>query len=329
MSPKDRAYRAIEFGSPDRVPICYFNRDIERSDVLTTGFAPAAGFRPSKSEATEWGYVWHKLDETMGQPGAAPLADAGSFATYVPPDPWAPGRLDHLARFIAEGHPELAQGRDRFLAFGLGITGFDQATFLRGMEQLLVDLYTDRQAAERVLDMVFDFENAMIERVRNLDLDCVKFGDDWGTQRGLMISPDMWREVFKPRYAEQFEVIHRAGKKVWFHSCGNVYPIIGDMIDIGVDVLEFLQPDVMGIDNLARDFGGKVCFCCSVDHQRVAISGGRQEILDYAGKLISKLGSFGGGFIACIEDYSCLGMPEQNYQWICEAFAQCGSEVIG
>ena len=95
-----------------------------------------------------------------------------------------------LARFIAEGHPELAQGRDRFLAFGLGITGFDQATFLRGMEQLLVDLYTDRQAAERVLDMVFDFENAMIERARNLDLDCVKFDDPWSTRRGEARSPE-------------------------------------------------------------------------------------------------------------------------------------------
>ncbi len=320
MSPKDRVHRAIEFGSPDRVPICYFNRDIERSDVLATGFGPPTGFRPSEPGATEWGFIWHKLDETMGQPREAPLADTGSFDAYVPPDPLAPGRLNHLPQFIADG-------RDRFLVFGLGITGFDQATFLRGMEQLLVDLYTDRAAADRVLDLVFGFENSMIEQVRDADLDCVKFGDDWGTQRGLMISPEKWREVFKPRYAEQFEMIHRAGKKVWFHSCGNVYSIIGDMIDIGVDVLEFLQPDVMGIDNLARDFGGKVCFCCSVDHQRVAISGGRQAIFDYAGELIDKLGSYGGGFIACIEDYSCLGMSDRNYRWICEAFDTCGREV--
>lgn len=313
-------YRAIEFGRPDRVPIYYFNRDIERSDVISTAFEPPAGFQPREPGATEWGYVWHKLDGTMGQPGYAPLAETESISAYLPPDPWAPGRLDHVAQSVAEH-------QDRFIAFGLGITGFDQATFLRGMEQFLVDLYTDRAAAERVLDIVFEFENAMIEQVRDLDVDCVKFGDDWGTQRGLMISPELWREVFRPRYAEQFEMIRRAGKKVWFHSCGNVYPIIGDMIDIGVDVLEFLQPDVMGIDNLARDFGGMVCFCCSVDHQRVAISGSRQEIFGYAGELIGKLGSFGGGFIACIEDYSCLGMPEQNYQWICEAFNACGVET--
>lgn len=320
MSPKDRVYRAVGFGSPDRVPVCYFNRDIDRSDVLAVVVGSPAGFRSSQPGATEWGYVWHKLDETMGQPGEAPLASAESIAGYVPPDPRAPGRLDHVPRFIAENP-------DRFLALGLGITGFDQATFLRGMEQLLVDLYTDRATAERVIDIVFGFENAIIEQVRDMDVDCVKFGDDWGTQRGLMVSPDLWREVFKPRYAEQFEMIHRAGKKVWFHSCGNVYPIIGDFIDIGVDVLEFLQPDVMGIDNLARDFGGKVCFCCSVDHQRVAISGSRQGIFDYASELIDKLGAFGGGFIACIEDYSCLGMPEQNYQWICEAFDTYGREV--
>ncbi|MGC8862222.1 MAG: uroporphyrinogen decarboxylase family protein [Armatimonadota bacterium] len=321
MSPREIVHRAIEFRGPDRVPIVYFNRDTERSDVLTANVAPAEGFVASEPGATEWGYVWHKLDETMGQPREAPLADAQAIDSYKPPDPTAPGRLDHLREFIN-------QGRDRFLVLGLGITGFDQATFLRGMEQLLVDLYTDRKTAEKVLDLVFNFENSIIEQAAAFEIDCVKFGDDWGTQRGLMISPELWRAVFKPRYAQQFQMIHAAGKKVWFHSCGNVYPTIGDLIDIGADVLEFLQPDVMGIDNLARDFGGKVCFCCSVDHQRVAISGSKQDIFDYAGRLISKLGSFDGGFIACIEDYSCLGMSEQNYQWICEAFSTLGREKM-
>ncbi len=79
-------------------------------------------------------------------------------------------------------------------------------------------------------------------------VDAVGFADDWGTQQGLMISPAQWRESSRPRYAEQFERIHRQGKKVWFHSCGNLWDILGDFIDIGVDVLELLQPDIFGID---------------------------------------------------------------------------------
>jgi uroporphyrinogen-III decarboxylase len=137
-----------------------------------------------------------------------------------------------------------------------------------------------------------------------------------------MISPEIWREVFRPRYFEQFELVHQAGKKVWFHSCGNIRPIIPDLIDIGVDVLELLQPDVFGIERLSEEFGGQVCFCCSVDHQRLALTGTRDAIFAYVRRLNDQLGSFDGGFIGYIEDYGTLGMSEQSYQWICEAFGE-------
>ncbi|MHB9035518.1 MAG: uroporphyrinogen decarboxylase family protein [Armatimonadota bacterium] len=320
MFPKEIVYRAIEFKNPPRVPVVYFNRDFEKSDILASYYSPSEGYEPSEPGKTEWGYVWQTLDGTMGQPIGCPLADLSNLTCYAPPNPHAPGRLVHLNQFADEN-------RDKFLLLGLGITGFDQAIFLRGLEDFLSDLYLDRAAAERILDIVFDFENGMIEQTTGHALDCIKFADDWGTQNGMIVSPDLWRDVFKPRYARQFELVHKAGKKVWFHTCGNVYPIIGDLIDVGVDVIELLQPDLLGIDNLARDFGGKVCFCCSVDHQRTALSGTRDEVFTYADKLISKLGSFGGGFIAYIEDYSCLGMSEQNYQWICEAFDFYGKAV--
>jgi hypothetical protein len=174
--------------------------------------------------------------------------------------------------------------------------------------------------------MVFAFENGIIDQAVQYPVDAVAFGDDWGTQQGLMIALDQWRALFKPRYAAQFERVRRAGKKVWFHSCGNVHAILGDLIDIGVDVIELLQPDVMGIERLAADFGGKVCFCCSVDHQRRAISGTREEIFGYARRLRDTLGAFNGGYIAYIEDYACLGMDEQHYQWIREAFHGLNAE---
>jgi hypothetical protein len=105
-----------------------------------------------------------------------------------------------------------------------------------------------------------------------------------------------------------------------------VHAIIGDLIKTGVDVIELLQPDVMGIERLAQDFGGKVCFCCSVDHQRRAISGTRDEIFDYARRLRDTLGAFNGGYIAYVEDYACLGMDEEHYQWIREAFHGLNAE---
>ncbi len=313
MTSKEIVYRAVEMRDPPRVPIVYFNRDIERSDAPWVGFGPGRDFKPGVPEATEWGYVWRTLDGTMGQPECLPLADPAKIDSYVPPDPRAPGRLDHVSEFVEEN-------RDKFTVFGVGISGFNQATFLRGMEDFLADLYTDRALADRVLDIVYGFENSMIEGLSDYPIDAVKFGDDWGTQKGLIISPSLWREVFKPRYAEQFDLVHRSGKKVWFHSCGQVYDIIGDLIDIGLDIIELLQPDLLGVERLSREFGGKICFCCSIDHQRRAITGTRDEIFAYAKFLNDQLGSFHGGFIAYIEDYSSLGMSEANYQWIREAF---------
>lgn len=313
VTRKEIVSRAIERTGPPRVPINYCNRDFDSSDTMGVGFASAAGFTPSQPGETEWGFVWEVLDDTMGQPKTHPLADWDRIADYAPPDPHAPGRFDGIEDVIAPW-------QDRFVKFGLSITGFNQATFLRGFEAFLADLYTGRAPAERVLDLVFDFENAIIEQALRYPIDAVAFGDDWGTQQGLMIDPGLWREVFRPRYADQFARVRRAGKKVWFHTCGNVYDIIGDLIDAGVDVLELLQPDLLGVERLARDFGGTVCFCCSIDHQRRAISGTRDEIFAYARFLRDTLAAFNGGFIAYIEDYACLGMTERNYQWIREAF---------
>lgn len=322
ITRKEIVLAAIERKGPPRLPINYCNRDFECSDTISVGFGTASGFVPPESGATEWGYVWEVLDKTMGQPKTHPLADWDRIAAYVPPDPHAPGRFDALP-------DQIAAASERFIKFGIGISGFNQATFLRGFENLLMDLYTDRERVERVLDIVFDFENGLVEQAVQHPIDAVAFGDDWGTQKGLMIDPGIWREVFRARYADQFARVHDAGKKVWFHSCGDVTAIIGDLIDVGVDVIELLQPDLLGVERLARDFGGKVCFCCSIDHQRRAISGTRDEIFAYARFLRDTLGAFNGGFIAYIEDYACLGMSEQNYQWIREAFHGLNGEMPG
>jgi uroporphyrinogen decarboxylase len=313
MLPREIVQRAIERRDPPRLPINYCNRDWEFSDTFPLGMRPAEGFEPSGAGMTEWGYVWHKLDETMGQPKVHPLSDWGRIQDYVPPDPYAPGRLEHLPEAIATH-------QDRFLKFGMGITGFNIVTFLRGFEDFLMDLYLDRARVEQLLDLVWDFENGIIEQMAVYPADAVAFGDDWGTQKGLMIAPTLWREVFKPRYVDQFARVHRQGKKVWFHTCGDVHSIIGDLIEAGVDVLELLPPDIFGVERLASEFGGQVCFCCAIDHQRRAISGTREEINAYARLLVEQLGAYHGGFIAYIEDYASLGMSEQNYQSIRQAF---------
>lgn len=313
MTRREIVLRAIERTGPSRLPVHYCNRDFDCSDTWNAGYGPARDFRPAEDGATEWGFVWETFDGTMGQPKTHPLADWETIKTYRAPDPLAPGRFAALPQM-------LEQAAGRFVKFNLGITGFNQATFLRGYEAFLMDLYTDRERAEQVLDLVFAFENGIIDEALRYPIDAIGFGDDWGTQCGLMISVDLWREVFLPRYTAQFERIRRAGKHVWFHSCGDVRAIIGDLIDSGASVIELLQPDVLGVEWLGRTYGGRVCFCCSIDHQRRAIHGGPDEIRAYARLLRDTLGAYDGGFIAYIEDYASLGMSETNYQAIREAF---------
>jgi hypothetical protein len=313
MTSRELVTRAIERTGPDRIPLYYTNRDAHLSDLYCVGAGGATGIAPAEPGMTEWGFVWESLDKTMGQPHTHPLADSRNIATYCPPDPYAAGRFDHMEQV-------LQNAGDKFRMMHLGITGFNQATFLRGFEAFLEDLYCEPDDAAKVLDYVIGYETGLIEQSGQYDIDAIAFGDDWGTQQGLMISPNKWKEVFKPRYKEQFDLIHKQGRKVWYHSCGNVWDMIPDMIEIGVDVFEFLQPDVFGVENLAREFGGHVSFACSVDHQRRAITGTREEIFAYTSLLRDTLGSFNGGYIGYLEFYDSMGMTEQTYQWIHEAF---------
>jgi len=90
MLPKEIVLRAIEFRHPPRIPVHYCNRDLDSSDTYTVGWDAANGFIPSQPGQSEWGFIWHSLDQTMGQPEGHPLADWDKLDTYVPPDPFAP-----------------------------------------------------------------------------------------------------------------------------------------------------------------------------------------------------------------------------------------------
>jgi len=108
MTRKEIVYRAIEHRNPPRLPINYCNRDFEDSDAIGVGYGPARDFIPREPGDTEWGFVWSVLDKTMGQPKTHPLADWEAIGRYCPPDPHAPGRLDHFPE-------QLAKEQDRFI----------------------------------------------------------------------------------------------------------------------------------------------------------------------------------------------------------------------
>ena len=144
--------------------------------------------------------------------------------------------------------------------------------------------------------------------------------DDWGSQNGLMISPDLWRSLFKPYYARVFAEIHRLGMDAIFHSCGNVTPIVGDLIDIGLDMLDPVQPGAMDIAQIAREFGGKAAFCGAVDVQNLLVSGSPQQVKDVVRRVVETLGRpFGGALLLGPANVMTPDIPFENLVALFEA----------
>ena len=137
---RELVLQAIERRRPPRLPICYCNRDFDQGDALIFPYGKAADFQETEPGLTEWGYVWKKVDATMGQPCKEPLLDWDRLAVFRPPDPMASGRMAPIA-------PLLRRYPGKFMVMDMGITGSNAAMFLRGFENFIMDLTTDRRRA--------------------------------------------------------------------------------------------------------------------------------------------------------------------------------------
>jgi len=149
------------------------------------------------------------------------------------------------------------------------------------------------------------------------------FTEDWGTQEDLIVSPELWRSFFKPRYKILFDTMHGYGWDVWMHSCGKVNRIIGDLIEIGLNVINLQQPRALGIEEVGREFAGKITFQSLCDIQATLPSGSdadvRQDVLD----LLKHWATPRGGFI--LSDYGdgeAIGVPLDRKRLMFECFME-------
>ena len=122
---------------------------------------------------------------------------------------------------------------------------FEPIYWLRGMEQFFVDLYEHRDEIERLLDKLLDLQITTAKVYADVGCDGILTSDDWGSQRNLLIDPDLWRGFYKPRYKVFVDAVHAAGLDVTFHSDGNLDSIFPDIVEIGFDVFNPLQPGAM------------------------------------------------------------------------------------
>lgn len=316
MLRREIVERAITFKDPPRVPIFMFNRDFDKSDVRMLTYAQAKSFTPKRHGESEWGYVQESVDKTAGQITASPIEDWADLENYVPPVADLPERFEHIKNFVGT--------TDQFIIGDLGISGFSKYTFLRGFENTMTDFYLEEENMNRLLDIIFSFEETVIERMLQCGADAISFYDDWGSQKSLFVSLDMWRKFFKERYRRQFDLIKKYNRHIFFHSCGYVMDIIPELIELGVDIVNFNGLEVMGLENVAK-YRGKLCFCCPVDLQSVAIKADRRQIFDYTKRMIEELGTPHGGYMGYIEEYSSIGLTDENY-WNCyDAYQEYGT----
>ncbi len=307
---------AIGFQHPARIPLWFVNADQTAGDVMVYHLSLT---RSDGSGDNEWGYHLHKLDDgTMGHPTAPHLPDWSAAEGFQAPPPREGDRLAALPEFLD------ACG-DRYRLASLDLSGFTVYTLLRGFENSMVDFLAEPERFARLMDTIVDFECEMTALAARRGFHGIHFADDWGTQSGLMVSPKLWRTLFKPRYRRQFDRAHQLGLHVWYHCCGNFGDVVDDFHEIGVDVLNVSQPNVMDLRPIARRLRGRQCFLLPISYQTVSIRGTVEEIYAEARRLYDLLATPAGGMIGYVEEYGCMGMSRKNYLACAEAFRRLGT----
>ena len=192
---------------------------------------------------------------------------------------------------------------------------FCQVCDLFGMEEAMRRMVIEPRLFEAALEHVTEHTLAYLERLLDAcgqALPILCLGDDFATQRGMMLSPELWRRILKPRYARLFELGKRRGKFIWFHSCGDITAVLPDLIEIGVDVWETVQLHTLPIspEALKREYGQHLTFFGGVNTQRLPFIT-PEEVRAEVQRCIGVLGR-GGGYICGPDHHIKPDVPPQN-----------------
>ncbi|HEY5913571.1 MAG TPA: uroporphyrinogen decarboxylase family protein [Verrucomicrobiae bacterium] len=314
--------QAIRFESPERLPIVFWNRDQEEGDIMLYHLALGAPGDGTPNAwnwvQNEWGYRLESLgDGTMGHPVAPFYAELPSPGGIRVPPLREAERMSAVPAFLQ------ACG-DRYRLASLDLSGFTVYTLLRGFENSMQDFLLHPEGFAGLMDRILGFECELMTMAARHGFHGIHFADDWGTQTGLMISPELWRRLFKPRYARQFAHAHQLGLHIWFHCCGRIDSIVQDFHEIGADVINISQPNVVDMASVGCRLRGRQCFMVPISYQTVSIHGTPAEIHAEARRLYELLGAPSGGFIGYVEEYGIMGMSVENYRACAQAFRRLG-----
>jgi len=196
-----------------------------------------------------------------------------------------------------------------------------EAWYIRGFEATLMDCVTEEDFYAELLERMTELTLALVAACADVPADAIMMGDDWGDQRGILIGPERWRRFVKPRYARIFQAIHDQGKLAIMHCCGSAADVMGDIVEIGLDVLESVQPEAGGMNPYAlkKQWGDKLTFWGGLGSQRTIPFGTPDEIRDEIRHLRSEM-SRGGGYILAPAKPLRPETPTENAVAVVEEF---------
>ena len=323
MTSREIVRRCIEFREPPRIGLHFAVAPIDGKTWPLTDFAGVGyGADPDVHLAdgeNEWNLPRETFDttgENMGQVKKHPLGEGWhQLETYRFPDFSKAARYSHLANDVARAH---ADGK---YVYGSIPSLMLLPSDLRGMENWFVDHVVDADHLIRLLDMIVDARIRIIEAYAAAGVDGVITWDDMGTNDRAMLSPDVYRTIYFPRYKKTCDVLHEHEMHMIHHCCGQVREYMGMFCEAGCDVIQLDQPQLMGIDWLAEHFGGKICFWNPVDIQRTIGRGDLAAIADEAHHQVWSFGRHGGGFmVKAYQQPNSVGMTVAESQAQYDAF---------
>ena len=273
-----------------------YGNNIEESLALPLRMTGPASIKPLYADPAryggtirdEFGVVWSTSAIDRGSPIGPCLPEPNLSSTRFP-EPDAAYRFDGMAEWCAR-----QEGQFRIIWVG---DLWERATFMRGMEPLLLDIALNPLFVESLLrqlsDYVLETARILLER---FSFEGIAVSDDYGTQKAMLMSPADWRRFVRPCLAPIYELAKRHGRAVFHHSCGNITPIIGDLTDMGLDILHPIQPEAMDILRLKREFGRDLTFCGGIPTQHLLVAGTPDDIRREVRRLKRQMGD-GGGYI--------------------------------
>lgn len=314
MTPRERVIRSLTFSTPDRVPrhlwflpgvARYRSAELESfrqrfPDDLAGPvyrYGPGKRARPASGEVGEWvdawGSVWHVAEPgVVGEVKGAPLAEWSALDSYRLP--WELLDEADLSRVNTS-----CSDTDRFVLVGTETRPFERMQFLRGTENLFMDLAYGVPEVYRLRDMLHEFYLQEMRMWVETDVDGVSFMDDWGSQNSLLISPGLWRDFYKPLYKDYCDILRSKGKFIFFHSDGNIESIYPDLIEIGVHAVNS-QLFCMDIEKLAA-YKGRLTFWGEIDRQWVLPFGSTDDVRAAVRRVKNALYDSRGGVMAQCE----------------------------